>query len=104
MIYSCSSVHFFLLLRRTPCSTRTDTLFPYTTHCRSPTLRPHIGAYARNPHPPVRLRQDNQSLGQELGGCLRHVVAGEEPCISHEMRRYLLSPLDRKSTRLNSSH
>src|SRR3546814_17804685 len=29
-------VFFFLMIRRPPRSTRTDTLFPYTTLCRSP--------------------------------------------------------------------
>src|SRR3546814_11558421 len=31
----CSSVFFFLMIRRPPRSTRTDTLFPYTTLFRS---------------------------------------------------------------------
>src|SRR3546814_18468955 len=30
---------FFLMIRRPPRSTRTDTLFPYTTLCRSPATR-----------------------------------------------------------------
>src|SRR3546814_8770694 len=41
--YGC----FFLMVRRPPRSTRTDTLFPYTTLFRSVELRPHrtaIGA------------------------------------------------------------
>src|SRR3546814_6070836 len=33
----CSDVFFFLMIRRPPRSTRTDTLFPYTTLFRSPT-------------------------------------------------------------------
>src|SRR3546814_15256949 len=32
----CCSVFFFLMIRRPPRSTRTDTLFPYTTLFRSP--------------------------------------------------------------------
>src|SRR3546814_16987307 len=32
----CASIFFFLMLRRPPRSTRTDTLFPYTTLFRSP--------------------------------------------------------------------
>src|SRR3546814_14761727 len=31
----CLSHGFFLMIRRPPISTRTDTLFPYTTLCRS---------------------------------------------------------------------
>src|SRR3546814_11005389 len=34
-------VLFFLMIRRPPRSTRTDTLFPYTTLFRSGRLRPH---------------------------------------------------------------
>src|SRR3546814_9132063 len=41
---------FFLMIRRPPRSTRTDTLFPYTTLFRSP-----VGASAR-PLPPARRR------------------------------------------------
>src|SRR3546814_12668018 len=29
------------MIRRPPRSTRTDTLFPYTTHCRSTNIPPH---------------------------------------------------------------
>src|SRR3546814_3527258 len=32
----CCSIFFFLMIRRPPRSTRTDTLFPYTTLFRSP--------------------------------------------------------------------
>src|SRR3546814_15215960 len=35
---TCSFLLFFLMIRRPPRSTRTDTLFPYTTLCRSPVL------------------------------------------------------------------
>src|SRR3546814_4921835 len=35
ILYSCSCVFFFLMIRRPPRSTRTDTLFPYTTLFRS---------------------------------------------------------------------
>src|SRR3546814_10806487 len=37
LISSCFSLFFFLMLRRPPRSTRTGTLFPYTTLFRSPT-------------------------------------------------------------------
>src|SRR3546814_11374218 len=33
--YLCSTLFFFLMIRRPPRSTRTDTLFPYTTLFRS---------------------------------------------------------------------
>src|SRR3546814_6780197 len=35
---------FFLMIRRPPRSTRTDTLFPYTTLFRSPCTGPFMGA------------------------------------------------------------
>src|SRR3546814_17724218 len=36
-VLTCSAMHFFfLMIRRPPRSTRTDTLFPYTTLFRSP--------------------------------------------------------------------
>src|SRR3546814_4601862 len=36
LLYLRDSVFFFLMIRRPPRSTRTDTLFPYTTLFRSP--------------------------------------------------------------------
>src|SRR3546814_3727274 len=35
MVHVCVSIFFFLMIRRPPRSTRTDTLFPYTTLFRS---------------------------------------------------------------------
>src|SRR3546814_20964481 len=46
-------VFFFLLIRRPPRSTRTDTLFPYTTLFRSQRLR--LGAAVLHGHGPQRL-------------------------------------------------
>src|SRR3546814_4030553 len=40
-------VIFFLLIRRPPRSTRTDTLFPYTTLFRSAAIRPRLEHIAR---------------------------------------------------------
>src|SRR3546814_11553353 len=80
---------FFLMIRRPPRSTRTDTLFPYTTLFRS-----HQGA---DPVP------------RDL--CVRD--APRSPCAPDLLRSASLSGLrshrrperlDRKSTRLNSSH
>src|SRR3546814_7424595 len=55
-IYVC--VVFFLMIRRPPRSTRTDTLFPYTTLFRSPRsgrspTRTHGPADGRAPRPGV---------------------------------------------------
>src|SRR3546814_13082402 len=43
----CMYVFFFLMIRRPPRSTRTDTLFPYTTLFRSQRHRPQPGRSAR---------------------------------------------------------
>src|SRR3546814_20691328 len=59
---SCSSF-FFLMIRLPPRSTRTATLFPYTTLFRSSVATPHspherLRAMAREPHgpfPPLRV-------------------------------------------------
>src|SRR3546814_19478454 len=87
---------FFLMNRRPPRSTRTDTLFPYTTLFRS------FGA------------QDLRGLGHEfdaakgddVGVGLRSLARQLER-IADEIGEVLnlgLLIIDRKSTRLNSSH
>src|SRR3546814_14927283 len=38
---TCVYIFFFLMIRRPPRSTRTDTLFPYTTLFRSNTAKSH---------------------------------------------------------------
>src|SRR3546814_11265169 len=86
-----SCCFFFLMIRRPPRSTRTDTLFPYTTLFRSSVGHP------RQP------RADRDLYGFGLlrsGGGADHRVriAGRAP----RDRRYVRA--DRKSTRLNSSH
>src|SRR3546814_13646968 len=97
--YFISSIFFFcfLMIRRPPRSTRTDTLFPYTTLFRS-------------------------TLQQRLDDCLqffeRHralvLMAVDEKCRRRvDLQRVegealvggqLVQHGDRKSTRLNSSH
>src|SRR3546814_768110 len=86
---------FFLMLRRPPRSTRTDTLFPYTTLFRSV---PVIGLAARF-----------DGFGRvldEIGERLRNLTA-----ITNQNRKFIVCNqcigdrrIDRKSTRLNSSH
>src|SRR3546814_12416777 len=76
---------FFLMIRRPPRSTRTDTLFPYTTLFRSDAgsddaLRATLAAAAAQiQYPPLWTELFNCILDAEFRG-------------------------DRKSTRLNSSH
>src|SRR3546814_3159545 len=99
------------MIRRPPRSTRTDTLFPYTTLFRSRrTLaaagEERAGAFAR--------RGDDRPA-QVIGAA--HVSASEPASIRVLDREYTVgvepgerdslmtaAKLDRKSTRLNSSH
>src|SRR3546814_13431010 len=78
---------FFLMIRRPPRSTRTDTLFPYTTLFRSIYLIRHGQAsFGAGDYDKLSKRGVEQAavLGQALA------ARGVKP--------------DRKSTRLNSSH
>src|SRR3546814_15359938 len=106
------------MIRRPPRSTRTDSLFPYTTLFRA------LGdqqAAAAGPHPPVvalevlgedRMRDDLDVRHEaaELEQRARHVVGGgDEPqrgeaLVLHPGGRLDGIAPDRKSTRLNSSH
>src|SRR3546814_16439319 len=77
------SVFFFLMIRRPPRSTRTDTLFPYTTLFRSLRRR-------------QRRRQDRaRDRRRRAHGAGAGAVRGRRP---------RPPPADRKSSRLNSSH
>src|SRR3546814_17134734 len=79
---------FFLMTRRPPRSTRTDTLFPYTTLFRSPRAQPHL---------PQRLLDPAPALGGvHAAVAQRHVAVVEQVEVRDQV--------DRKSTRLNSSH
>src|SRR3546814_12692009 len=91
---------FFLMIRRPPRSTRTDTLFPYPTLFRSMPIRPHARCFPcrasrrksnRKGHYPVGVPIERLAtpLDYEPGGELLVAAGGEG---------------DRKSTRLNSSH
>src|SRR3546814_15128374 len=71
---------FFLMIRRPPRSTRTDTLFPYTTLFRSQ-------GGARGIH--------------MMLGIVEGRVPERQYGVAHEL---VDGRLDRKSTRLNSSH
>src|SRR3546814_15619499 len=122
---------FFLLLmiRRPPRSTRTDTLFPYTTLCRSDINR------TRREICEQHRRRGEETLAKEVAHIHRHVEArfGNaipfQPHVGGGVARQIFSVLaaeivghveiavqhdiapgglegkrDRKSTRLNSSH
>src|SRR3546814_19132708 len=78
---------FFLMIRRPPRSTRTYTLFPYTTLFRSPIAGPWLS-------PQVVKRKTRPKV-------LKLILASPAGRMPPHIPRGLL---DRKSTRLNSSH
>src|SRR3546814_19543737 len=105
----------FLIIRRPPCSTRTDTLFPYTTLFRSGAVveegllqAPSIGIAGQplDGGDPAALglaagqqtgaellAVDQHGAGAAVAGAAADLGAGEAELVA-----------DRKSTRLNSSH
>src|SRR3546814_17622230 len=100
------SIFFFLIIRRPPRSTRTDTHFPYTTPLRSPAR--HTGAAIADHDLDVALAVEPRGHGKNpiQRRHLAHRLAG----IHDEVEQNLLqlntvaADRDRKSTRLNSSH
>src|SRR3546814_20856675 len=108
---------FVLMTRRPPRSTRTDTLFPYTTLFRSPLE--HAEHVVGDQNLPVALRRGADADGR-AGDLLRdldrdrfeHALdddregagLGDGDRVLDDRARFLLALADRKSTRLNSSH
>src|SRR3546814_19972878 len=94
---------FFLMLRRPPRPTRTDTLFPYTTLFRSLLRSTYCEAWTSYEQPPDaamvvmtgREHDDQACIGISLG----HLADVHRRC-----RCSARGEVDRKSTRLNSSH
>src|SRR3546814_12347598 len=82
-VCECLMLIFFLMIRRPPRSTRTDTLFPYTTLFRSMFRALDVG-------------NDGPCPGRNQDIFRAHLPPARQP---DAMR-----PGDRKSTRLNSSH
>src|SRR3546814_13744600 len=73
-MFLCAFVFFFLMIRRPPRSTRTDTLFPYTTLFRSLLLRGMIRSVfglehqALHPAAILHMRVENLvDIGEGLG-------------------------------------
>src|SRR3546814_13516803 len=71
---------FFLMIRRPPRSTRTDTLFPYTTLFRSGPLNAYIDLHR---HAAVRADLLGHT-GVALRGMAAHVIAGADLWRSEE--------------------
>src|SRR3546814_15252069 len=97
---------FFLMIRRPPRSTRTDTLFPYTTLFLSKLL---TVAFFRAPAGAF-LGSLGLMLAGLIDGDLRTPFLAVASAFALLLAGYGLgldgwaAPLDRKSTRLNSSH
>src|SRR3546814_16122845 len=88
-----SSLVFFLMIRRPPRSTRTDTLFPYTTLFRSEIISRHLH------HGPVAGLDEGDVGG--LHPRLHQQLFADGDDLHDLLTR---TDIDRKSTRLNSSH
>src|SRR3546814_16125635 len=96
-----SSCFFFLTIRRPPRSTRTDTLFPYTTLFRS----------ERALYNMVVNEATDQVVGLHLiGPDAPEILQAAAVAVKAGLSKadfdatVALHPRDRKSTRLNSSH
>src|SRR3546814_3236219 len=130
MLYLCC-IFFFLMIRRPPRSTRTDTLFPYTTLFRSigMTRISHINELYGGQETLERLQRrearffntcmmtnllgaatsdalDNGQVVSGVGGQYNFVAMAHALRESRStlMLRAVRESGDRKSTRLNSSH
>src|SRR3546814_18417586 len=102
------------MIRRPPRSTRTDTLFPYTTLFRSGRQAHGAANFSGLPeNDPVdtgeefhqmRRQLDLLIVGEPDAGVERFRQCGGDPAESILGKSAAVSVLDRKSTRLNSSH
>src|SRR3546814_12229137 len=90
-----SFLFVFLMRRRQPRSTRTDTLLPYTTLFRSP----HEAAEERQLYPALA-----DPLGSEEATSTKSRAHVEISRLVDQISGHLAQHPDRKSTRLNSSH
>src|SRR3546814_15218246 len=103
----CTCPFFFLMIRRPPRSTRTDTLFPYTTLFRSGLGQKLCEDLAR-----ALVRSDERARLHDKAA--RRAVVEDpgleimapigKPVGEHRDAELWPFGVDRKSTRLNSSH
>src|SRR3546814_17580052 len=95
---------FFLMIRRPPRSTRTDTLFPYTTLFRSQIfniLKGEMSWIGPRPEAAVLSKWYEDEIPFYR---YRHVVRPGVTGWAQVMQGHVADVRDRKSTRLNSSH
>src|SRR3546814_13104368 len=99
-MYNIVCVLFFLMIRRPPRATRTDTLFPYTTLFRSAI---HLAAVIDQV---VDFVTGQRQPPVAIGGNQRLAATGEYVHQAQLAARLAVEdmPQDRKSTRLNSRH
>src|SRR3546814_12056739 len=102
---------FLLMIRRPPRSTRTDTLFPYTTLFRSgPRLLELANAVLSHQSLGAVRHAVLEALAREVGETCNIAIPAATHMIywdrveTHWPLKFQLSIGDRKSTRLNSSH
>src|SRR3546814_15639377 len=97
--YVCALVYiFFLMIRRPPRSTRTDTLFPYTTLFRSLKNGDQVEIVTSKTSTPSPTWEQFVVTGKAKARIRRFVRMKRRQQFSD------LGKADRKSTRLNSSH
>src|SRR3546814_11932566 len=97
------------MIRRPPRSTRTDTLFPYTTLFRSTRFSPRTALDMLRQVPGFTIEEQDQErrgLGQATANVLINGqrFSGKSNDVVTELGRISAANVDRKSTRLNSSH
>src|SRR3546814_12387499 len=101
----CIFVVFFIMIRRTPYSTSTDTLHPYTTHFRS---KSNCQMIYTGPSVSIdrgfRLASGNSYLNVNAGTTLEFEGQVTGGGTLRKRGDGVLLQSDRKSTRLNSSH
>src|SRR3546814_12866342 len=101
---SCFKTWFcFLMIRRPPRSTRTDTLFPYTTLFRSTITESWHSSAKRQPARRLGSRssgEDHQRRFDRTEPFHRIDLVAQQILIA----KLRIPDQDRKSTRLNSSH
>src|SRR3546814_14488681 len=97
----------FLMIRRPPGSTRTDTLFPYTTRFRSQTFGENTGRdFMRLANRLANFQRLDRRLVGRQHDLVDRALRLAEFAADRERARDVggVTVEDRKSTRLNSSH
>src|SRR3546814_19709815 len=118
LVLRCFVIFFFLMIRRSPRSTRTDTLFPYTTLFRSHAFEKYCKAILLlngkssigYSHKIIKLLHDVRALDSRISFQDFDRPSGFPEDVWHAetfdkwIERLAKRGEDRKSTRLNSSH